>query len=120
MLAKTPAEVAISKLQNKTFKVLERSSRLQMFFKIGVLQNFPIFTGRHCWSFLLISPWLRLQLGCLPVNITKFLRKETNKNGICFLLDFKLKVFLAQVCYCFMFVKTKNKNQNFVFYIHTC
>ena len=28
-----------------------RSSRSEMFFKIGVLRNFAIFTGKHlCWS----------------------------------------------------------------------
>ena len=32
-----------------------RSSRLQMFFKIGALKNFANFTGKHlCWNFLLI------------------------------------------------------------------
>ena len=32
-----------------------RSSRLQMFFKIGVLKNFAIFTGKHlCWNLFLI------------------------------------------------------------------
>ena len=38
-----------------------RTSRSQMFFKIGVLRNFAIFTGKHmCWSLFLIQ------------NITKF------------------------------------------------
>ena len=33
-----------------------RSSRLQMFFKIGVLKNFAIFTGKHpCWSLFKIT-----------------------------------------------------------------
>ena len=33
-----------------------RSSRSQMFFKIGVLKNFAIFTGRHLfWSLFLIK-----------------------------------------------------------------
>ena len=33
-----------------------RSSRLQMFFKIGVLKNFAIFTGKHmCWSLFLVG-----------------------------------------------------------------
>ena len=37
---------------NSTF----RCRRLQMFFKIGVLQNFAIFTGKHlCWSIFLIN-----------------------------------------------------------------
>ena len=33
-----------------------RSSRLHMFFKIGVLKNFKNITGKHpCWSFFLIK-----------------------------------------------------------------
>ena len=33
-----------------------RSSRSQMLFKIGILKNFAIFTGKHlCWSFFLIK-----------------------------------------------------------------
>ena len=33
-----------------------RSSRLQMLFKIGVLKNFAIFTGKHpCWSLFKIK-----------------------------------------------------------------
>ena len=35
---------------------LFRSSRSQMFFKIGVLKNFAIFTGKSlCWSLFLIK-----------------------------------------------------------------
>ena len=45
-----------------------RSSRSQVFFKIGVIKNFPIFTGKVlCWSLSLIKM-------CFPVNIAKFLR----------------------------------------------
>ena len=49
-----------------------RSSRSQMFFKIGVLKKFAMFTGKHlCWSLFLI----KLQaFRCFPVNITKLLR----------------------------------------------
>ena len=58
--------------------VLLRSSRLQMFFKIGALKNFPIFTRKHlCWSLFLIK---RLQQRCFPVNIAKFLRETIFKN----------------------------------------
>ena len=33
-----------------------RSSRLQLFFKIGALKNFAIFTGKHLyWSLFLIK-----------------------------------------------------------------
>ena len=35
---------------------LRRSSRSQMFFKISVLKNFALFTGKHlCWSLFLIK-----------------------------------------------------------------
>ena len=34
----------------------DRSSHLQMFFKIGILKNFAIFPGKHlCWSLFLIK-----------------------------------------------------------------
>ena len=33
-----------------------RSSGLQMFFKIGILKDFAVFTGKHlCWSLFLIK-----------------------------------------------------------------
>ena len=57
-----------------------RSSRSQMFFKISVLKNFAVFTGKHqLWSLFLIKlqTWRsakRLQHRCFPVNIAKFLR----------------------------------------------
>ena len=49
-----------------------RSSRSQMFFKISVLKNFAIFTGKHLrWSLFLI----KLQaFRCSPVNTAKFSR----------------------------------------------
>ena len=55
------------------------SSRSHMFFKIGVLRNFAIFTGKQlCWSLFLIKLQTfikkRLQHRCFPVNIAKFLR----------------------------------------------
>ena len=56
-----------------------------MFFKIVVLKNFAIFTGKHqCWSLFLIKlQTFRLQCfnikkrfhhRCFPVNIAKFVR----------------------------------------------
>ena len=61
-----------------------RSSRSQMFFKIGVLKNFSMFAKKHlCSSLFLIKlgPWRpafllkkRFQHRCFPVNIAKFLR----------------------------------------------
>ena len=56
-----------------------RSSLSQMFFKIGFLKNFAIFTGKHLgWSLFFINFMKRrLQHRCFPVNITKFLRKAS-------------------------------------------
>ena len=55
-----------------------RSSRSQMFFKIDVLTNFAVFTGKHlCWSLFQI----KLQaFECFPVNIAKFLRAAFLQN----------------------------------------
>ena len=68
-----------------------RCSRSQMFFKIGVLQNFVIFKGKYlCWSVLLIKltpkTHKRLQHRCFLVNIAKFLRTPflRNSTGGCF------------------------------------
>ena len=68
-----------------------RCSRSQMFFKIGVLKNFVIFTGKYlCWSLFLIklTPKTpkRLQHRCFLVNIAKFLRTPflRNTSGGCF------------------------------------
>ena len=50
-----------------------RSSRSQMFFKIGVLRNFPVLTEKHlCWSHFLLKK--TLNIGVFLVNIAKFLR----------------------------------------------
>ena len=57
-----------------------RSSRSQMFFKIGPVINFAIFKGNHmCWSLFLIKLQAtllkkRLQHRYVPGNIAKFLR----------------------------------------------
>ena len=46
--------VNIAKVLITAFLYTSRSSRLQMFFKIGVLKNCANFTGKHlCWSLFL-------------------------------------------------------------------
>ena len=50
-----------------------------MFFKIGILKNFVIFTGKHlCWSLFLIKltqkTSKKLKHRCFLVNIAEFLR----------------------------------------------
>ena len=61
-----------------------RSSRSQMFSKIGVLKKLAMFTRKHlCWSLFLI----KLQtFRCFPVNIAKLLRAAFlyNTPGGCF------------------------------------
>ena len=53
-------EVDIIRLEgNNARMVIFRSSCSQMFFKIGFLKTFEIFTGKHT---------------CFPVNIVKFLK----------------------------------------------
>ena len=49
-----------------------RTSRSQIFFKIGVLKNFAVFAEKQlCWILFLIE----LQaFRCFPVNISKFVR----------------------------------------------
>ena len=43
-------------LRDTCFQVKYKNSRSLMFFKIGVLKNFALFTGRHlCWSLFLIK-----------------------------------------------------------------
>ena len=75
--------------QPKKHFCCHRNSRLQMFFKIGALKKFAIFTGKNlCMSLLiLMSLFLsttlqlcnfikkRLQHRCFPVNPAKFLRE---------------------------------------------
>ena len=46
---------------------------MQMFFKIGILKNFAILTGK-CQRPVATLLKKRLQCRCFPVNIAKFLR----------------------------------------------
>ena len=52
-----------------------RSSCSQMSFKIDVLKNFVIFTGKHlCWSLFIIKLPAFKPHRCFPMNIVEFLR----------------------------------------------
>ena len=65
---------------------LMTSSQRQMFFKIGVLKVFAIFTGKRlCWNLFLINLHR-----CFPVNIVKILKIPfpQNTSGCCFSLMF--------------------------------
>ena len=52
--------------------VTTRSSRSQMLFKIGVLENFAIFTGKHpCWSLFKIKLQVRKPAALLTRTLTQ-------------------------------------------------
>ena len=66
--------VYTSPLLNLTTSIF-RSSRSQMFFKIGVLKNFAIFIAKHLsCSLFLIKLQKILQHRLFPVKFTKFLK----------------------------------------------
>ena len=75
--------VDIAKFLRTAFLYTSRSSRLQMFFKIGAFKSFAKFTGKHlCWSLFLkklagsrpATLLKRLQHRCFPVRFTKLLK----------------------------------------------
>ena len=81
--------VNIAKFLRTAFlKNTSRNSRLQMFFKIGVLKSFANLTRKHlCWSLFLKNLQAerlqlhkkrlhkkRLQHSCFPVKFAKFVR----------------------------------------------
>ena len=74
----------------KSWRVTNRSSRSQMLFKIGVLKNFTIFTGKHlCWSLFLIK--LLRAFSPLPKYIWK------PKSIITFLLEVFPKILIQDI-----------------------
>ena len=103
-------------------KVFHRdsSSRSQMFFKIGVLKNFPNFTGKHlCWSLFFIRVQFikkGLQDSYFPVNIAKFLRAAFlwNTSRGCFCRDaFVLLLFIT-------FISLVKISQKLVYQFASC
>ena len=73
----------------------DRSSHSHMLFKIGVLINFAVFTGKRvCWS--LFHAWT-----CFPVNIEKFLKTVFFIEHLWWLLLGKVMVhyFMQSCCY---------------------
>ena len=120
-----------------------RSSLSQMFFKIGVLKNFIIFTGKHlCRSLFNKDTGLkacniikeRLQRKCFPVNIGKFQRtfilkiiwermllevrsSQNGKYGI-FQLHTTLKVifFILFTFFIYLLKRWSNKQPTFYYF----
>ena len=66
-------------LINSQYLLIDRSSRLQMFFEIVVVRKSANFTGKHlCWSlFLIIFIKKRLQHRCFSVKFAKLLRTNS-------------------------------------------
>ena len=82
-----------------------RSSRSQIFFKIGVLKNFAYFTGKHlCWSEACNCIKKRLQHGCFPVKSAKFLRSsfKQNTSSGCFCLNFLIYTYVLILIYTYL------------------
>ena len=49
-------KIKFENLKLKIHAMRRQSSRLQMFFKIGFLRNFTIFTGKYlCWSLFYVK-----------------------------------------------------------------
>ena len=85
-----------------------------MFFKIGVLKNFVIFTGKYlCWSLLLIKMTQktskRLQHRYFLVNIAKFLRNSSVGCFCCF----------TESCFIFSGKHRWRRLNTFIFFINT-
>ena len=71
---------------NKDLNKLIRSSRLQMFFRICVLQDFAIFTGKNLrWSLFLITLDALLK-GLLRKTLLSLLSRLSNLNIKCYKL----------------------------------
>ena len=76
-----------------------RSSRSQKFFKIGVLKNFAIFTGKHlCWSLFLI----KLQVW----NPVTSLKRDSNTVVFLWYCEIFKKGFFQRTSLVAAFVKT--------------
>ena len=100
-ISKNSSERTLIKALNN-FTTIFRSSRPQMFFKIGVLKNVEKFIEKNCTrvSFLIkcLKPATLLQKRlwhrCFPVNFAKFLRTFFYRTplGDCFYRLFSLQI----------------------------
>ena len=64
--------------------IIVRSSRSQMFFRLGVLKNFAIFTEKQlCWSLFLIKTWRPATLLKRDSNTGVFKFLTLNLKNIC-------------------------------------
>ena len=71
-----------------------RSSRSQIFFKIGIIKNFVNFTGKHlCWSLFLIKFKTDFNTDVFPWNFVNF-KNIFFTEHVLFVLNLKMKKFL--------------------------
>ena len=93
-------------LLDRVMNTLLRSSRPYMLFKIDVLKNFAIFTGKHkCWSLFLLKQAcksrnfikMRLQHWCFFVNVCRIFKNRFFlwKNWLLHIFAFRLRFLLA-------------------------
>ena len=112
--------------KNKTVvRVISRTSSSQTFFKIGVLKNFVIFTGKHlCWSLVFdkVAGVFKFQHRCFLWILRTFLRAPffyRVRPGGCFWIKVLLFTLLNQelkLCFTFFppklyFLRIKNQRK---------
>ena len=94
---------------------INRSSRSQMFFKIGILKNFAIITGKHlCWSPFLIKlhTWRSAALlnrdshRCFHVDFSKCLRTAFFIKHLRWLLLSKVKTNVESAWFIYYVIKS--------------
>ena len=111
-----------------------RSSRLQMFFKIGPVINFAIFKGNHmCWSLFLIKLQAtllkkRLQHRYVPGNIAKFLRlllisvyfspSTRNCRAVAEKKNVSKHIMIWKVCFFLFFFICRRPQENAYLYLY--
>ena len=94
---------------------INRSSRSEMFFKIGILKNFAIITGKHlCWSPFLIKlrTWRSAALlnrdshRCFHVDFSKCLRTAFFIKHLRWLLLSKVKTNVESAWFIYYVIKS--------------
>ena len=100
-----------------TLLTISRSIRSQMFFKIDVLKNFSIFTGKHKCSSLLLKKLQalrsehrleqRFEQICFPVNIAKFFKALFSTEH--FRSSHSVQCLPVYYCNCYKYLKHWHK-----------
>ena len=95
-----------------------RSRRVQMFFKLGVLANFAIFTGKHlCWSLFLIK--LQGLFEKFLRKAVKYFRKYSLSQIFCRFLNMSVNVTSAEVVKHTMYSTLKRRGNDLFYVVST-